>query len=116
MTRVNVTNTVVTEVAVRNAGAGAVYANRGAVVAVRGDAFAGGRHIDAAVAVRSPEHAEIMHAAPAPERAAVLGGRAPVAAPRLPAAAAVNRPVAPRDSVAHQKTSKPARKTSKSEK
>jgi hypothetical protein len=95
MTRVNVTNTVVTEVAIRN-----VYANRavpGAVVAVRGEAIVGGRPI-AAVAVRVPpaaiERAEVIHAAPvAPERAAVLGGGAPLAGPHLPPAAVVNRPV-----------------------
>jgi hypothetical protein len=103
MTRVNVTNTVVTEVAIRNGGAGVVYANRavpGAIVAVRGDAFAGGRPIGA-VAVRvSPggvERVEVMHAAPlAPERAAVLGGRAPLAGPHLPPAAVMNRPVVAR--------------------
>jgi len=101
MTHVNVTNTVVTEVAIRNAGVGAVYANRGAVVAVRGDAFVGGRHIDAAVAVRVPpgavEHMEVMHAAPgAPERAAMLGGRTPLAGPHVPPAAVMNRPVVSR--------------------
>ncbi|HEV1287439.1 MAG TPA: DUF6600 domain-containing protein [Bryobacteraceae bacterium] len=98
MTRVNVTNTVVTEVAVRN-----VYANRavpGAVVAVRGEAIVGGRPI-AAEAVRVPpaaiERAEVIRAAPvAPERAAVLGGRAPLAGPHLPPAAVVNRPVVSR--------------------
>jgi hypothetical protein len=107
MTRVNVTNTVVTEVAVRGVyaggGVGVVYANRavpGAIVAVRGDAFVGGRPIGA-VAVRvSPgavERAEIMHTAPlAPERAAVLGGRAPLGGPHLPPAAVVNRPVVAR--------------------
>jgi hypothetical protein len=151
MTRVNVTNTVVTEVAIRNAGAGAVYVNRGAVIAVRGDAFTGGRHIDAAVAVRVPpgamEHAEILHGAPpAPERAAMLGGRAPVAGPHLPPAAVVNRPMATRSAAApavvkrppstpaarseavaprtnppaenreQRKTTKAARKTTKSEK
>ncbi len=100
MTRINVTNTVVTEVAIRNGAVGVVYANRavpGAVVAVRGEALVGGRPI-AAAAVRVPpgamEHAEVMHAAPvAPERAAVLGGRAPLAGPHLPPAAIVNRPV-----------------------
>ncbi len=99
MTRVNVTNTVVTEVAIRNAGVGAAYANRGAVVAVRGEAFAGGRHIDAAVAVRvAPgEHLDVIHAAPgAPERAAVLGGRAPLAGAHQPPAAVMNRPVVSR--------------------
>jgi uncharacterized protein DUF6600 len=95
MTRVNVTNTVVTEVAIRGGGVGVVYANRGAIVAVRGDAFAGGRHIDAAVAVRVPpgaaERAEIMHVAPgAPERAAMLGGRAPLAGAHQPPAAVMN--------------------------
>jgi hypothetical protein len=104
MTRINVTNTVVTEVAVRNVyvggGVGVVYANRavpGAVVAVRGEALVGGRPV-AAVAVRVPpgaiERAEVIHAAPiAPERAAVLGGRAPLAGPHLPPAAVMNRPV-----------------------
>jgi hypothetical protein len=103
MTRVNVTNTVVTEVAIRGGGVGVVYANRavpGAIVAVRGDAFAGGRPIGA-VAVRvSPgavERVEVMHAAPlAPERTAVLGGRAPLAGPHLPSAAVMNRPVVAR--------------------
>ena len=104
MTRVNVTNTVVTEVAIRGGGVGVVYANRavpGAIVAVRGDAFVGGRPIGA-IAVRvSPgavEHAEVMHAAPlAPERAAVLGGRAPLlAGPHLPPAAVMNRRVVAR--------------------
>jgi hypothetical protein len=38
-----------------------------------------------------------MHAAPlAPERAAVLGGRAPLAGPHLPRAAVMNRPVVAR--------------------
>ena len=100
MTRINVTNTVVTEVAIRNGAAGVVYANRavpGAVVAVRGEALVGGRPI-AAAAIRVPpgaiERAEVMHAAPvAPERSAVLGGRAPLAGPHLPPAAVVNRPV-----------------------
>jgi hypothetical protein len=100
MTRINVTNTVVTEVAIRNGAAGVVYANRtvpGAVVAVRGDAIVGGRPI-AAAAIRVPpgaiERAEVMHAAPvAPERAAVLGGRAPLAGPHVPPAAIANRPV-----------------------
>jgi hypothetical protein len=100
MTRINVTNTVVTEVAIRNGAAGVVYANRtvpGAVVAVRGEALVGGRPI-AAAAIRVPpgaiERAEVMHAAPvAPERAAVLGGRASLAGPHLPPAAVVNRPV-----------------------
>jgi hypothetical protein len=100
MTRINVTNTVVTEVAIRNGAAGVVYANRavpGAVVAVRGEALVGGRPI-AAAAIRVPpgaiERAEVLHAAPvAPERAAVLGGRAPLAGPHLPPAAVVNRPV-----------------------
>jgi hypothetical protein len=107
MTRVNVTNTVVTEVAIRGVyaggGVGVVYANRavpGAIVAVRGDAFVGGRPIGA-VAVRvSPgavERVEVLHAAPlAPERAAVLGGRAPLAGPHLPPAAVMNRPVVSR--------------------
>jgi hypothetical protein len=103
MTRVNMTNTVVTEVAIRNGGVGVVYANRtvpGAVVAVRGEALVGGRPV-AAVAVRVPpgaiERAEVMHAAPiAPERAAVLGGRAPLAGPHLPPVAVVNRPVVAR--------------------
>jgi hypothetical protein len=103
MTRINVTNTVVTEVAIRNGGVGIVYANRvvpGAVVAVRGEAIVGGRPI-AAVAVRVPpgamEGVEVIHAAPvAPERAAVLGGRAPLAGPHLPPAAVVNRPVVAR--------------------
>ncbi len=104
MTRVNVTNTVVTEVAIRNGGVGVVYANRavpGAIVAVRGDAFVGGRHIDAAVAVRVPpgaaERVEVMHAVPgAPERAAMLGGRAPLAGAHVPPAAVMNRPVVAR--------------------
>jgi len=82
---------------------GVVYANRavpGAIVAAGGEAFAGGRPI-AAVAVRvSPgavERAEIIHAAPlAPERAAVLGGRAPLAGSHVPPAAVVNRPVVAR--------------------
>jgi hypothetical protein len=103
MTRVNVTNTVVTEVAIRGGGVGVVYANRavpGAIVAVRGDAFVGGRPIGA-VAVRvSPgavERVEVLHAAPlAPERAAVLGGRAPLAGAHLPPAAVMNRPVVSR--------------------
>jgi hypothetical protein len=101
MTRVNVTNTVVTEVAIRGGGVGVVYANRavpGAIVAVRGDAFVGGRPIGA-LAVRVPpgEHFEVMHAAPlAPERAAVLGGRAPLAGPHVPPAAVMNRPVVSR--------------------
>jgi hypothetical protein len=101
MTRVNVTNTVVTEVAIRGGGVGVVYANRavpGGIVAVRGDAFVGGRPIGA-VAVRVPpgEHFEVLHAAPlAPERAAVLGGRAPLAGPPLPPAAVMNRPVVAR--------------------
>jgi hypothetical protein len=105
ITRVNVTNTVVTEVAVRNvyAGGGAVvYANQrvpGAVVAVRGDAFVAGGHIDAAVAVRVPvgavERAQVMHAAPvAPVQAAVLGGRTPVTGGvHMPPPAAMNRPI-----------------------
>ena len=105
ITRVNVTNTVVTEVAVRNvyAGGGAVvYANQrvpGAVVAVRGDAFVGGGHIDAAVAVKVPvgavERAQVMHAAPvAPVQAAVLGGRTPVTGgAHMPPPAAMNRPM-----------------------
>jgi hypothetical protein len=100
MTRINVTNTMVTEVAIRNGAVGVVYANRavpGAVVAVRGEALVGGRPI-AAAAMRVPpgaiERAEVMQAAPiAPERAAVLGGRAPLAGPHLPPAAVVNRPV-----------------------
>ncbi len=164
MTRVNVTNTVVTEVAIRNGGVGVVYANRavpGAIVAVRGDAFVGGRHIDAAVAVRVPpgaaERVEVMHAVlGAPERAAVLGGRAPLAGSHLPPAAVMNRAVVARRTAAtpaslarpqvrtvnpapvstsapkpeartetapvkqeeraQKKTSKPARKTTKSEK
>jgi hypothetical protein len=100
VTRVNVTNTVVTEVAIRNGGADVVYANQrvpGAIVAVRGDAMVGGRRIDAAMAVRIPpgavEHMEVLHAAPvAPERAAVLGGRAPLTV-HLPPSAVMNRPV-----------------------
>jgi hypothetical protein len=104
MTRVNVTNTVVTEVAIRGGGVGVVYANRtvpGAIVAVPGDAFVGGRHIDAAIAIRVPpgamERAEVLHAAPvAPERAAVLGGRAPLAGAHLPPTAVMNRPVVAR--------------------
>jgi hypothetical protein len=104
MTRINVTNTVVTEVAVRNVyvggGVGVVYANRvvpGAVVAVRGEALVGGRPV-AAIAVRVPpgavERAEVIHAAlVAPERAAVLGGRAPLAGPHVPPAAVANRRV-----------------------
>jgi hypothetical protein len=107
MTRINVTNTMVTEVAVRGVyaggGVGVVYANRavpGAIVAVRGDAFVAGRPIGA-VAVRvapgAAERAEIMHAAPlAPERAAVLGGRAPLAGAHVPPAAVMNRPVVAR--------------------
>jgi hypothetical protein len=103
MTRVNVTNTVVTEVAIRGAyaggGVGLVYANRavpGAIVAVRGDAVVGGRPVGA-MALRLPpgvvERAEVLHAAPlAPERAAVLGGRAPLAA-HLPPPAVMNRPM-----------------------
>ncbi len=101
MTRVNMTNTVVTEVAIRNGGVGVVYANRavaGALVAVRGDAFAGGRPIGA-VAVRVPPGAggvEVMHAAPfRPERAAVLGGRAPLTS-HVPPAAVMNRQVVAR--------------------
>jgi hypothetical protein len=99
MTRINVTNTVVTEVAIRNGSVGVVYANRtvpGAIIAVRGDAMVGGRPVGA-MALRLPpgalEHAEVMHAAPvAPERAAVLGGRAPLAA-HLPPPAVMNRPM-----------------------
>lgn len=106
MTRVNMTNSVVTEVAIRGVYAGGsadvVYANRavpGAIVAVRGDAMAGGRPIGP-IAVRvSPgavERAEVMRAAPfAPERAAVLGGRAPLTA-HVPQAAVMNRPVVAR--------------------
>ena len=111
MTRVNVSNTVVTEVNVRNVYTN-VYVNKtvvnniyvnqrvpGAVVAVRGDAMMGGRHIDASVAVRVPpaamEHAQVMHAAPmAPERNAVLGGRAPVMKATIcPPPASMTRPV-----------------------
>lgn len=93
MTRVNVTNAVVTEVAIRNAGAGVVYANRGAIIAVRGDAMVGGRPIGA-VAVRVPgERVEVIHAAPVvPGRGAILGGRAPLVGSHLPPAA-VNRPI-----------------------
>jgi hypothetical protein len=88
MTRVNV-----------NYAVEGVYVNRavpGAIVAVRGEVFAGGRPVGA-IAVRVPagavERVEVMHAAPfAPERAAVLGGRAPVAAPPV----AMNRRVATR--------------------
>lgn len=105
VTRINVTNTVVTEVAVRNVyaggGAGVVYANRAAVVAVRGDAMVAGRPI-AAAAVRLPpgavERVQVMRSVPvAPARAAVLGGRAPiVGAAHLPPAAAMNRRVVAR--------------------
>ncbi len=150
MTRVNVTNTVVTEAAIRNGGLGAVYVNRavpGAVVAVRSEAIVGGRPIATAV-VRVPpatiERAEVMHAVPvAPDRAAVLGGRAPLAGPHLPPAAVANRPVVAKTSAprapnsarprsveaaplnhsqsiappsAQKKTSKPAKKTTRSEK
>lgn len=96
MTRVNVTNTVVTEVAIRNGAAGVVYANRavpGAIVAVRGDAFVAGRPIGA-IAVRVPpgEHLEVIHAAPLrPERAVMPRSRAP-----QPSAAVMNRPVVSR--------------------
>jgi hypothetical protein len=84
------------------AGPGFVYVNRavpGAVVAVRGDALVGGRPIGA-IAVRVPpgavERVEVLHAAPfAPERAAVLGGRAPLAA-HLPPPGVLNRPVVAR--------------------
>jgi hypothetical protein len=101
MTRVNVTNAVVTEVAIRNGGVGVVYANRavpGAIVAIRGEAFVGGRPIAAsAVRIAPGERLEVLHAAPlAPERAAVLGGRAPLAGSHLPPPAVMNRPVVAR--------------------
>ncbi len=103
MTRINVTNTMVTEVAIRNGGVGVVYANRavpGAIVAVRGDAIVGGRPIGA-IAVRvapgAVERVEVLHAAAfAPERAAVLGGHVPLAGAHLPPAAVINRPVVAR--------------------
>ena len=101
MTRVNVTNAVVTEAAIRNGGVGVIYANRavpGAIVAVRGDAFVGGRPIGAiAVRVSPGERVEVLHAAPlAPERAAVLGGRAPLAGSHVPPVAVMDRPVVAR--------------------
>jgi len=110
MTRVNVSNTVVTEVNVRNVYTNVyvnktvvtnVYVNQrvpGAVVAVRGDVMTSGRPVGA-VAVRVPASAvvnvAVVHAAPvAPERAAVLGGRAPMAAgAHLPPPASMNRQV-----------------------
>jgi hypothetical protein len=84
------------------AGPGFVYANRavpGAIVAVRGDVIVGGRPIGA-VAIRVQpgvvERVEVIHAAPfVPERAAVLGGRAPLAM-HLPPAAVINRPMVAR--------------------
>jgi len=100
VTEVNVRN-VYTHVYVNKTVVNNVYVNQrvpGAMVAVRGDAMVGGRHIDANVAVRVPvgamEHAEVMHAAPmAPERNAVLGGRAPVMGNHVPPPASMTRPV-----------------------
>jgi len=110
MTRVNISNTVVTEVNVRAVYTNVyvnktvvtnVYVNQrvpGAVVAVRGDVMTSGRPVGAA-AIRVPPAAlvnvSVVHAAPvAPERAAVLGGRAPMAAgAHLPPPASMNRQV-----------------------
>ena len=110
MTRVNVSNTVVTEVNVRNVYTNVyvnktvvnnVYVNQrvpGAVVAVRADVMTGGRPVGAAavrVDARAMASVAVVHAAPvAPERAAVLGGRAPMAAGgHLPPPAVMNRQV-----------------------
>ena len=110
LTRVNVSNTVVTEVAVRNVYTNVyinkttvvnnVYVNQrvpGAVVAVRGDVMTGGRPVAAAAIRVSPSavaSVAVVHAAAvAPERGAVLGGRAPSAAVRMPPAAVMNRTI-----------------------
>src|SRR5487761_2070147 len=110
MTRVNVSNTIVAEVRVRNVYPNVyvnktvvnnVYVNQrvpGAVVAVRSDVMTNGRPVGAAT-VRVPAGAvsniAVVHAAPvAPEREAVLGGRAPVTGgTRLPPPAALIRQV-----------------------
>jgi hypothetical protein len=108
MMSVNVSNTVVAEVNVRNVYTNVyvnhtvvnnVYVNErlpGAVIAVRGDAMTSGRPIGA-VAIRVPPAAmvnvTVVHAAAVvPDRAAVLGGRAPLSA-HVPPAAVMNRQV-----------------------
>ena len=101
--RVNVTNTVIVNRTVFAGGpiTNAAYVNRGvagAVVAVPGAAFVGGHPIGAEAVVVRPEFAERAQvstfAGVAPQREAVLGGRA--ATNFVPPAALANRSVVTR--------------------